>query len=340
MEHQDYSVFPNSGHDYVVITSDGNGTHQIPAGVTTGVDELVRYEANQEPIIDDEVSLGVSLGELAGEEASAIFYANANGGSSQVNHKKDYNLEIETSGETLRSEVAMNTGLSVISTMPDSSIVYPEDTPENPKVTLPPSFRHDDLRSISLEERNSYETEESDIEAFTRAELEGLNEEFREEVSDAPDGLFSQPLRVKFDVTDSDGELLAPTTTRRSTRWLLDSLDREPFFLEDYQNGGEVKGPTYLTEELEKRNGTELTPAVRTKKDVSNNSGFNHHNPTGPDVAAEFYLIDSDGEMFPAPSYVVVDKLLGEEEFLIERTDEVLEQEGGNGRPDPSPTFQ
>ena len=340
MEHQEYSVFP-SQEEYAVITNDGDGTSQIPTGVTKGVDEIVRYEANNEPVENEEVSLGISLSELAGEEASAKFYADVGGSSDPITHNKDHNLEIETGGETFRGEVATNTGLSVVSAMAESSIVYPEDAPENPKVILPPSFRHEDLRSISLEERNSYDTEEVDSEAFVRAELEGLNEEFRDEVTDAPDRLFSQPLRVGFDVTDSDSELQAPTATRKSNRWLLDRLDREPFFLQNYQNGVQVKGPTYLTEKIEDQNGTDLTPAVRTKKDIGTDNGSrNHHSPIGPDIAAEFYLMDSDGEMFPAPSYVVVDKLLGDEELMIERTDEVLDHDDGNGRPDSSPAFQ
>ena len=310
------------------------------AGPTTGIDEIVRYEANEEPVSNDEVSLGITLAELAGEEASARVYADVNGGSESIRHKKDYNLEIEIDGETFRGEVGMNTGLSVASAIPGSTVVYPDDTPDDLRVSLPPSFKHRDLRSISLEERNSYETEEVDPEAFTQVEIEGLEDEFREKISEAPDRLFSNPVRAKLDITDGD-ELLAPTSTRRSTRWLLDSLDREPFFLDDYQNGGEVKGPTYLVEGLEDWNGTELSPAVRTRKDISaGNGGLTHNSPAGPDVAAEFYLVDSEGEFFPAPNYVVVDKMLGEGEFMIDRTDEILEQQDGNGRPDPSPTFQ
>ena len=102
MEHQDYSVFPNQGGEYAVITGDGEGTHQIPAGLMTGIDEIVRYQATGKPVSNNEVALGITLAELADGEASARVYADVNGGSESIHHKKDYNLEIEIDGETFR----------------------------------------------------------------------------------------------------------------------------------------------------------------------------------------------------------------------------------------------
>lgn len=342
IEHQDYCVFPNNAGEYIVITNDGNGKHQVPAGQTRGIDQILRYDKNEEPIDNGQVSLGVTLSEMAGEEASAVFYADAGLGSENaILHKKKYNLEIEVSGEKFRGDVALNTGLSVVSTIPDSTLMYPEQAPEDSNVSLPPQFTHDDMRTISLQENNSFETDDADIDDFVESQLEGLNKIHVNNDRELIDRDFAGLIKAGLDVEDSHEDIVIPVNTRRSTQWVLDNLDRELFFLEDYDKEGEVKGLTYITERIEERNETSLTPAVRTKEDISNGNGtITHHGPEGPDFAAEFYLVNDDEEVFPAPNYVVVDKMIGEGEFLIERTDEILEHNEGNERPDSSPGFQ
>gem|GEM_PF-1913742 len=373
IEHQDYCVFPNNAGEYIVITNDGNGKHQVPAGQTRGIDQILRYDKNEEPIDNGQVSLGVTLSEMAGEEASAVFYADAGLGSENaILHKKKYNLEIEVSGEKFRGDVALNTGLSVVSTIPDSTLMYPEQAPEDSSVSLPPQFTHDDMstipdstlmypeqapedsnvslppqfthddmRTISLQENNSFETDDADIDDFVESQLEGLNKIHVNNDRELIDRDFAGLVKAGLDVEDSHEDIVIPVNTRRSTQWVLDNLDRELFFLEDYDKEGEVKGLTYITERIEERNETSLTPAVRTKEDISNGNGtITHHGPEGPDFAAEFYLVNDDEEVFPAPNYVVVDKMIGEGEFLIERTDEILEHNEGNERPDSSPGFQ
>lgn len=341
MEHQDYSVFPNNGGGYIVITKDGNGGRQIPAGQTKGIDEILRYDKNEEPVSHGGVSLGAKLGEMTDEEASAVFYADAGVGSENViGHEEEYNLEIEFGDEILRGEVALNAGLSVVSTVPDSRLMYPEESPEDPNVSLPPQFTHDDMRTISLQEKNSFETNNTNFDDFVETQLEGLNRIYFNENRELKDRDFAGLVKAGLDVEDSQTDVVIPANTRRSTRWVLDSLERELFFLEGYDEEGRTKGLRYITESIEEKTGENLRPAVRTKEDISNGNGAITRGPKGPDFAAEFYLVNDDEEVFPAPNYVVVDKMISEGEFLIERTDDILEHNEGNGRPDSSPGFQ